>query len=63
MLVIVMTIVLSLLLAGAALLAYLWAVKNGQYDDTYTPAERILQDDVPVSKEKSSDQNPKTEKK
>jgi cbb3-type cytochrome oxidase maturation protein len=32
----------SLLVAGGFLIAYLWAVKNGQYDDKHTPSIRIL---------------------
>lgn len=32
----------SLLVAGGFLIAYLWAVKSGQYDDKYTPSVRIL---------------------
>ncbi|MBN8681480.1 MAG: cbb3-type cytochrome oxidase assembly protein CcoS [Chitinophagales bacterium] len=35
-------ILLSLMLAAGFLLVYLWAAKNGQFDDDYTPAVRIL---------------------
>jgi len=35
----------SALAAGLFLAAFFWAVRNGQYDDTYTPAVRILLDD------------------
>ena len=35
----------SLLVATGFLIAYLWAVKTGQYDDKYTPSIRILFDD------------------
>lgn len=49
----------SLLVALGFLIAYLWAVKNGQYDDKYTPSVRILFDnnkknDQESSKEKKS---------
>lgn len=37
---------LALLLAGAAVAAFRWAVRDGQFDDTETPALRILLDDV-----------------
>jgi len=37
-------IVASLSLAGAALLAFIWAVRTGQFDDTVTPSIRILTD-------------------
>jgi len=32
----------SILAAGAFLFLFIWAVKSGQYDDTYTPSVRIL---------------------
>lgn len=39
---IVVLIGASLLVAIGFLIAYLWAVKSGQYDDKYTPSVRIL---------------------
>lgn len=36
---------LALLIAVGFLLAYIWAVKNGQFKDTSTPAYRVLLDD------------------
>ncbi|MBE9598332.1 cbb3-type cytochrome oxidase assembly protein CcoS [Pedobacter sp. MC2016-24] len=36
----------SILLALIFLAAFFWASKTGQHDDTYTPAIRILFDDV-----------------
>ncbi|HEY0872069.1 MAG TPA: cbb3-type cytochrome oxidase assembly protein CcoS [Vicinamibacterales bacterium] len=33
------------LVAGGFLLAFLWAVESGQFDDTHTPALRVLLDD------------------
>ena len=35
----------TLLIAGAAVTAYLWATHRGQFDDLETPAMRILNDD------------------
>ncbi len=35
----------SLFVALIFLTAFLWAVKNEQYDDTFTPSLRILNDD------------------
>lgn len=35
---------LSLIVAVGFLVAFLWSVKNGQYDDDYTPSVRILFD-------------------
>jgi cbb3-type cytochrome oxidase maturation protein len=43
--VIVVLIGASLLVALGFLIAYLWAVKSGQYDDKYTPSVRILFDE------------------
>ena len=35
----------SVLLAGIFLAAYIWSVRSGQFEDTQTPAMRILPDD------------------
>jgi len=36
---------ISILVAGSFLAAFLWSVKNGQYDDDFTPSVRMLFDD------------------
>jgi cbb3-type cytochrome oxidase maturation protein len=36
----------SLLLALVFLIAYIWSVRSGQYDDTTTPSLRMLADDA-----------------
>lgn len=36
----------SLLLAMIFLIAYVWSVRSGQYDDTHTPSLRILTEDA-----------------
>jgi len=41
----VILIFISLLIAGSFLAAFLWAVKSGQYKDTYTPSVRVLFDE------------------
>ncbi len=46
--VIFLLILISLAVAAGFLLAYLWAMRSGQYDDDYTPAVRILFDDAPA---------------
>lgn len=46
--VILILIVVSLLLAGGFLSVFLWASKSGQFEDTTTPALRILTDDPPA---------------
>jgi cbb3-type cytochrome oxidase maturation protein len=37
------------LFAGGFLAAFVWAVRTGQFDDTSTPAIRVLLDDPPRS--------------
>ena len=46
---------LALLLLGAAVWAFFWAVGSGQFDDLDTPALRILMDDDKAPR-KSSDE-------
>jgi len=41
---------LSLCIAGGFLIAFLWGVKDGQFDDNYSPPNRILFDDKPTPK-------------
>jgi cbb3-type cytochrome oxidase maturation protein len=35
---------ISLMVAGSSLIAFLWSVYNGQYEDDYTPSVRMLFD-------------------
>ncbi len=42
--VVVVLIIASVIVASAFLIAFLWAVKSGQYDDKYTPSVRMLFD-------------------
>jgi len=37
-------IILGIVVAGGFLIAFIWAVKSGQYDDDYSPSVRILFD-------------------
>lgn len=48
--VIVILVFFSVLVAGGFLIAFLWAVKSGQYDDRYTPSVRILFDNYEEKK-------------
>ena len=48
MIIIVALIIISLIVAGSFLVAFIWAVKSGQYEDDYSPAVRILFDDEVV---------------
>jgi len=44
-------IILGILVAGGFLVGFIWAVRSGQYDDTESPAIRMLFDDTkPVKK-------------
>ena len=52
--VIVILILASLGLALAFLAGFIWAVKSGQFEDTYTPSMRIL------TEEGKSNQTPVT---
>ena len=38
-------IICSILVAGGFLVAFLWATKNGQYDDMTTPSIKMLFED------------------
>ena len=38
----------SILIALGFLLAFIWSVNSGQYDDSETPAMRMLMDDIQV---------------
>lgn len=44
----------SLIAAIGFLFSFVVSIKNGQYDDEYTPSVRILLDDEVVSKEKEN---------
>ena len=43
--VIFILIAISLLVATGFLIAFIWSIKNGQYEDDYTPSVRMLFDD------------------
>jgi cbb3-type cytochrome oxidase maturation protein len=49
--VIYLLITISIIVAIAFLIAFIRAVKSGQYDDDYTPSVRMLFDDEVVKKE------------
>lgn len=48
--VIVILVFFSVLVAGGFLVAFIWAVRSGQYEDRYTPSVRILFDDESESR-------------
>lgn len=45
--IIALLITISLTIALLFLGIFLWSMKSGQYDDTYTPSVRMLFDDKP----------------
>ena len=52
--VLILLIGFSILIAGGFLVAFIWSVKKGQYDDDYTPSVRMLFDDKPIAEKKTS---------
>ena len=48
MTIIYLLIGLSLTVAVAFLLSFLWAIRSGQYDDDYTPSVRMLFENEPA---------------
>ena len=51
--VVIFLIILGILVAGGFLVGFIWAVKSGQYDDTESPAIRMLFDETKPVKKKS----------
>ncbi|MEZ2441670.1 cbb3-type cytochrome oxidase assembly protein CcoS [Chitinophaga sp. RCC_12] len=45
--VIIILLGVSLLVAIGFLAAFIWSVKNGQFEDDFSPAHRILFEDKP----------------
>ena len=58
--VIFILIAVSLLVAIGFLLVFIWSIRNGQFDDEYTPSVRILFDDETNIIDKQ-DPNPKSQ--
>ncbi|HOY49558.1 MAG TPA: cbb3-type cytochrome oxidase assembly protein CcoS [Flavobacteriales bacterium] len=47
-------IFISICVALAFLAAFLWSVKKGQFDDSYTPSVRMLFDDEAIEPKKET---------
>jgi cbb3-type cytochrome oxidase maturation protein len=61
--VIIILIIISVIVALFFLGVFIWAVKTGQFDDTVSPAIRILFDDKKQSKtSEDKKKNDRTEK-
>ena len=52
--IITLLIFISLIIAVGFLIVFLWNLKSGQYDDTYSPSVRMLFDDKPKSQKHKS---------
>jgi cbb3-type cytochrome oxidase maturation protein len=48
--VIVILLIVSIIVAGGFLIAFLWSLKDGQMDDPFSPPNRILFDDTIINK-------------
>jgi cbb3-type cytochrome oxidase maturation protein len=57
--VIVVLIIASVLIAGGFLIAFIWSVKKGQYEDDITPGIRMLFDDEAYIEKSHSTNKPK----
>jgi cbb3-type cytochrome oxidase maturation protein len=52
--VLILLVIVSIIVAGGFLIAFIWSVKKGQYDDDYAPSVRILFDDTVSTENKNS---------
>ena len=52
--VMIIIFIMSLVIAAGFLIAFLWSVENGQYDDDYSPAQRAIFDDKTINKTKTN---------
>ncbi len=50
-------LIVSLVIALFFLGSFLWAIKNGQYEDDYTPSVRILFDDELINNNQNKNEN------
>jgi cbb3-type cytochrome oxidase maturation protein len=55
--VLVLLIGVSILIAVGFLIAFIWSVKTGQYEDDYTPSVRMLFDNETVLSKSKEDKS------
>jgi len=60
--IIILLIIVSLIVALGFLSAFLWAVRDGQYDDDVSPAMRILFDESTKPKSEETSQTTTSKK-
>lgn len=56
-------IIIGIVVAGGFLIAFIWSVRSGQYDDAYTPSVRILFDEFKSDGDSPSHNEIQTSKK
>ena len=61
--VIFLLILISLVVAILFLIAFIWAVRSGQYEDDYTPSVRVLFDDAENNADQEDNNQNKPEEK
>lgn len=62
MTVIFLLVIVGVIVAAGFLLAFVWSVKSGQYDDMTSPAVRILFDDALPGKADQDKDHPQLKK-
>ena len=55
MAIIIILISISLIIAIGFLISFIWNLKSGQYDDTYSPSVRMLFEDKPKKEEENKE--------
>jgi len=55
--IIIILISISLVIAVGFLLSFLWSLKSGQFDDTYSPSVRMLFEDKPEPETANDEKN------
>jgi cbb3-type cytochrome oxidase maturation protein len=60
--VIILLIIFSIIIATAFLVAFIWAVRSGQFDDTKSPSVRMLFDEDVSKNDKGSSKESKDNK-
>jgi cbb3-type cytochrome oxidase maturation protein len=50
-------IIIGIIVAGGFLLVFIWAVRSGQYDDSFSPSVRMLFDHKEPEKDKEEPLN------
>lgn len=59
--IIIVLIGISLVIGGGFLGAFIWAVRSGQFDDTYTPSVRMLFENRKVERKNKTSQRTKSD--